>query len=327
MKAIVVSKYGEPDVLELKEIEEGSPGEHEVKVKLYAAGVNPAEVYITTGNYNFYKPNLPFTPGFDGAGIVEEIGSKVSHVKEGDRVYIAGLLAKKNTGSYAQKIIIDSEVVHPLPDHVSFEEGASIGVPALAAFRALFQRANLKAGEVVLIHGASGGVGVLAVQMASAIGAKVIGTASTEEGRKLITDLGAEHALNHINQDNLQELLNLTDGKGPDVIIEMLANVNLQIDLEMINQYGRIVIVGNRGSLDFNPRMIMAKEADIKGMAIWNFRPEEYQEALSAIHGFLKSKLIKPIVGELIPLAEASRAQAEIIDSKSLGKMILKIRE
>lgn len=325
MKAIVVSQYGEADELELKEIKEQKPNANELRVRLYAAGVNPAEVYITTGNYAFYKPELPFTPGFDGAGVVDAVGTEVKGFKEGDRVYIAALLAERNTGTYAEKVVVDAEVVHHLPLEVSYEEGASLGVPGLAAYRSLFQRAKLKAGEKVLIHGASGGVGILAVQMASAIGAQVIGTASTEEGRQLIQSVGADYAIPHVTKDNIDLVLELTEGKGPDVIIEMLANVNLETDLEMIAQYGRIVVVGNRGSLEFNPRTTMAKEADIMGMAIWNFRPNEYQEALSALQGFLKSKLIKPIIGESLALAEAGRAQKEIIDSKSIGKMILKI--
>lgn len=325
MKAITTSQFGTPDVLEYVDLPEPMPETNEVRVRLYAAGVNPADTYVTTGTYAFYKPELPFTPGFDGAGVIDAVGEGVADFAIGDRVFVAALLAARNTGTYAEKAVCDAAVVHPLPADVSYEAGAALGVPGLAAYRALFQRAGIKPGETVLIHGASGGVGILAVQMASAIGAKVIGTASTDAGRQLILQAGAAHAIPHINREAIAEVSALTAGQGPDVIIEMLANVNLETDLDMIAKYGRIVVVGNRGSLDFNPRGTMAKEADILGMAIWNFTPRQYSEALHAIRGFLRSGVIKPVVGEELPLAQAGAAQAAIIDHQSQGKMVLKM--
>lgn len=325
MKAIRIKQFGKPDVLEYTEIAEPLPAANEVRVRMYAAGVNPADTYVTTGTYAFYKPELPFTPGSDGAGVIDAVGEGVTDFKIGDRVFVAALLATHNTGTYAEKVVCDAAVVHHLPADVSYEAGAALGVPGLAAYRALFQRAAVKPGETVLIHGASGGVGILAVQMASAIGAKVIGTASTEEGRDLIRQAGAAYAMNHVNVAAIEEVLAVTAGQGPDVIIEMLANVNLETDLNMIAKYGRIVVVGSRGSLDFNPRGTMAKEADILGMAIWNFTPDQYNEALHAIRGFLQAGLIKPIVGEELPLAKAGEAQAAIIDHQAKGKMVLKI--
>ena len=135
-------------------------------------------------------------------------------MKVGDRVFVAALLAKRNTGTYAQKVVCDADSVHKLPDFISFEEGASFGIPAMAAYRALFHRAHIKAGEIVMIHGAEGGVGSLAVQMAKAVGAIVIGTGTTPEGLDIVRSFGADYAIYHLKADNQDELMELTKGKA-----------------------------------------------------------------------------------------------------------------
>jgi len=224
---------------------------------------------------------LPYTPGFDGAGVVDAIGEGVRHLNIGDRVFVAALLAKRNTGTYAQKVVCDANAVHKLPESISYQKGASLGIPALAAYRALFHRGKIKPGDKVLIHGASGGVGLLAVQMARGI--------------------------------------------GPDVIIAFLANVNLETDLKMIGPYGRIVVVGNRGSLEINPRLAMIKEVDILGMALWNATSPEYNESLHAVEAFLKSGTIHPEIGTELPLEDAAKAHAQILSKNAHGKMVLSI--
>lgn len=325
MKAIQMYEFGGPEVLKCKEIEEPVPNANEVRVRLFAAGINPNEAYIRTGTYSFLIPQLPYTPGFDGAGVIDAIGKGVKHVIVGDRVFVAALLAKRNTGTYAQKVVCDAKAVHKLPDSISYEEGASLGIPALTAYRALFHRAKIKPGETVLIHGASGGVGSLAVQMAKGIGATVIGTSSTDEGRSLIKVSGATHAISHITKDNISEILSLTDNKGPDVIIEFLANVNLETDLKIVAPYGRIVVVGSRGSLNLSPRLAMIKEADILGLAILNALPNEYNESLYAVESLLKSGILNPKVGYEFALQDANKAHEQILSENSNGKIILSI--
>jgi NADPH:quinone reductase len=326
MKAIRINQFGDPSVLNYTDAAEPIPGSNEVRVRLYAAGVNPNDAYVRTGTYSFYIPELPYTPGFDGAGIVEAIGEGVEHLKTGDRVFVAALLAKKNTGTYSQKVVCDAEAVHLLPESVTYEEGAALGIPAMAAYRALFHRANIKADETVLIHGASGGVGLLAVQMAAGIGATVIGTASTEEGKSLVKAAGATYVVSHVKEDSFNELLTLTNGIGPDVIIESLANENLENDLKIIAPFGRIVIVGNRGSIEVNPRLAMIKEADILGMALWNAPAHEYNASLEGVAAFLKAGILKPIVGDELPLSDAVKAHEQILSKKARGKMVLTIK-
>jgi NADPH2:quinone reductase len=327
MKAIQMSSFGEPEVLKLVEVEEPVPAENEVRVKLYSAGVNPFEAYIRAGGYAFFTPEFPYIAGFDGAGVVDEVGPGVTRLKIGDRVFVTTIFAKRQTGTYAEKVVCDATAVYKLPESVSFEQGAALGVPVTAAYRALFHRGRLKPGETVLVHGASGGVGVLAVQLAKYAGAQVIGTAGTEEGMQLIKESGADAVLNHHQPDYLEAISSITNGGGVDVIIEMLANVNLENDLKYLNKFGRVVVVGNRGSLDFNPRLTMAKEADILGMAVWNAPMEEYQQSLAAVEAALTNGGLKPLVGTILPLEEAAKAQAQILTSKAKGKMVLKIAE
>lgn len=318
MKAIEMTNFGDVDVLNYVTKEISPPSKNQVKVKLYYAGVNPVEAYIRQGGYAFFIPPLPYTPGFDGAGVIEEIGEGVTNYKIGDRVFIASTLGEFFTGTYAQWMITSTDSIRHLGETTSFEEGAALGIPATASYRALFQRGQLKKGERVLIHGASGGVGILALQMAKDAGAYVIGTAGNKENMEKVRANGADLVLNH----NEEGYLNKID--GVDLVIEMLANVNLEKDLEVLNTRGRVIIIGNRGSLDFNPRLTMAKEADIRGIAIWNATQTERAESLDAIEEYLTKGILKPEIGPVYPLEKASQAQHDIIHEVSRGKILLK---
>jgi NADPH2:quinone reductase len=325
MRAIQMSEFGEADVLKCVDLPVPEPGPGEVRIRLHAAGINPADTYIRSGTYAFFKPKLPWTPGFDGAGIVDAVGAGDSRVKPGDRVFVAALFARRNTGTYAEMIVCDAEAVHPLPESMSFAQGAAIGVPSITAYRALFQRAHLQPGEIVLVHGASGGVGTITVQSARACGARVIGTAGTPDGLDLVRCMGAHSALDHSKPNYLDQVLALTDGRGVDVIVEMLANVNLEKDFQALAKYGRIVIVGSRGSLEFTPRLAMMKEADVLGMAVWNTTREEYVSALSAVAAALESGVLRPIAGRELLLEQAAQAHIDILKEKAQGKMVLTI--
>lgn len=325
MKAIQMTSFGGPEVLRLTELPAPEPRAGEVRVRLRAAGVNPAETYVRTGTYAFLKPQLPYTPGFDGAGVIDSVGPGVTRLQKGARVLVAAILAKRNTGTYAEMVVCDESAVQPLVDHLSFAQGAAVGVPGHAAYRVLFQRARLKPGETVLIHGASGGVGTLAVQLARAHGALVIGT-SDENGLDELRANGVHAAFSHFDLDHYQKIMDLTNGLGPNVIIESLADVNLEHDAEIIAKYGRIVVLGSRGALNFTPRLLMAKEASVLGMALWNSPPDEYNEAIAALSAGLEAGVLKPVTGPEYPLAEAGQAQADIIaKGQSRGKMILTI--
>jgi NADPH2:quinone reductase len=314
-----VHEFGGPEVLKLEEVPDPQPGPGQVVVRVHAVGVNPVEAYIRTGTYAA-KPNLPYTPGGDSGGVVLAVGPGVKRLKAGDRVYTTASL----TGTYAEQALCDEAKVQRLPDHVSFEQGAAMGIPYGTAYRGLFQRAEAKPAETVLVHGASGGVGTAAVQLARAAGMVVIGTAGSEDGMKLVMEQGAHHALNHATEGYLDELMKLTEGRGVDVIIELLANKNLARDLTVLARKGRVAVIGNRGTIEINPRDAMSREADIRGVTLMNTSDAEYKEMHAALIAGLESGALHPVIGERIPLAEAARAHAEIMRaSGARGKMVL----
>jgi NADPH2:quinone reductase len=319
---IRVSEFGAEDVLEYVSLPAPDPGPGQVRVRMRAIGVNPADTYIRTGTYAFFKPALPYTPGFDGAGEVEAFGTNVSGLAPGDRVLVSAL-GGGSSGTYAESVVADAVQVHPLPDALSYNQGAAVGVPCVTAWRALFQKADLRPGETVLIHGASGGVGLPTTQLAHDAGAVVIGTAGSAAGADLVRTAGADHVLDHSTPDYLDEVARLTDGRGADVIVEMLANVNLERDLGVLALRGRVVVVGSRGELTFTPRLTMVKEAMILGTALWNATPAETAEALSGVARKLSEGVLQPVVGTELPLREAATAHRQILEAHANGKMVL----
>jgi NADPH2:quinone reductase len=321
MKAIRVHEFGGPEVMKLLEVADPSPGPEQVVVRVHAAGVNPVDTYIRTGGYA-RKPPLPYTPGSDGAGIVEQIGPQVKRCKIGDRVYVIRA-ADPGGGSYAQRMLCRETEVYPLPEHVSFAQGAAVNVPYATAYRALFDRARALPGESVLIHGATGGVGIAALQLAVAHGMLVIGTGGTERGRELVRQHGARHVLDHKSSAYLDQIMQLTDGKGVNVIIEMLANVNLGKDLALLAPGGRVVIVGSRGSVEVNPRDTMGREAAILGMSLWAAGEEPVHRAHAAIVAGLNSRTLRPVVGKEMPLVDAPKAHEMIMEESAFGKIVL----
>jgi NADPH2:quinone reductase len=318
MKAIRVHQFGGPEQLILEDVPELRPGAGQVLVKVHAAGVNPFETYMRSGTYAI-KPQLPYTPGVDAGGVVVGIGSGIETVKAGDRVYVAGSVS----GTYAEQTLCLGSQFHALPKNISFQQGSAIGVPYATAYRALMQKAKCLPGESVLVHGASGGVGLAAVQLARAHGMIVIGTASTDAGRSLVKNNGAHHVLDHSQPNVVEQVKDLTGGRGANVILEMLANKNLSRDLAMVAIRGRIVIIGNRGSIEINPRDAMSRDAFIMGMALWNTPEDELAAAHAALGAALESGVARPVIGKEIPLAEASRAHEEILKPGSYGKIVL----
>ena len=318
MKAIVVRQFGEPEVMRLEEVEDLIPAAGQVLVKVRAAGVNPVDAYIRTGTHA-RKPALPYTPGSDAAGEIVNVGEGVTAVKAGDRVFTAGTL----TGAYAEFCLCEEKHVFRLPEKISFEQGAGVFVPYATAYRALFQKAVPKAGEIVLIHGASGGVGIAAIQFARGANLKIIGTGGSEAGRNLILDNGADYALDHTSENYLNEIHEISEGKGVNIILEMLANVNLQKDFEVLAMYGRIVVIGNRGSLDFNPRSAMGKDATIFGMSLFNAPNEEMAEIFQGLADGLSNGSLHPVVGKTFSLPDAAAAHRTVLENKSFGKIVL----
>ncbi len=318
MKAIRIHEFGGPEVLKLQDVPDLQAGAGQVLVRVKAAGVNPYDTYMRQGTYTI-KPPLPYTPGSDAAGIVDSVGEGAAGFAPGERVYVAGTL----TGAYAQQTLAEAWQVHRLPPNVTFAQGAGVNVPYATAYRALWQIARAQAGETVLIHGASGGVGVAGVQLARAGGLTVIGTGGTERGRELAAVQGAHHVLDHRAPDYLDQLLKLTGGRGVDVILEMLANVNLAKDLSVLAHKGRIVVIGNRGNIEINPREIMGRDAAVLGMVLFNASRQELASIHAGLVAGLENGSLRPVVGRELPLAEASQAHRAVMEPGAYGKIVL----
>jgi NADPH2:quinone reductase len=322
MKAIRVHQFGDPSVMKLEEVPDPSAGAGQVVVDVKAAGVNPVDTYIRTGQYALLPP-LPYTPGSDAAGVVAAVGSEVADIKVGDRVYIMGTIAGRAFGAYAQRVVCTVDQVHHLPSHITFAEGAGVAVPYVTAWRALFEKGRAAPGETVLVHGASGAVGVAATQIASAAGLRVFGTAGSERGRQLAREQGAHEVFDHSAPGYEMDIVAKTGGRGVDLIIEMLANVNLVRDLDLIAKRGRIAIVGNRGALELNPRAIMGKDATIVGFTNFNVLPGELATAHAAIVAGMEHSGYKPQIGKELPLADAPRAHEDVLKPGAYGKIVL----
>ena len=305
-------------MLRVEEVETPRPGEGQVLVRIHAAGVNPADTYARSGAGSA-KPALPYTPGSDAAGVVESVGARVTHVRPGERVYTARTL----TGTYAELALASESQVHPLPERTSFEEGAALFVPYGTAYRALHQIARARRGETVLVHGASGGVGTAALQFGRAMGLTLFGTAGTNEGRELATREGAHRVFDHHDPKYREAILEGSGGPGVDVILEMLANVNLGHDLKLLAPHGRVVVIGSRGDVTITPRDLMFRDASIHAMLLWNVAPEDEREIHAAIATGLEAGDLRPVVGKRIPLAEAARAHREVLAPGAYGKIVL----
>jgi len=318
MKAIQVHQFGGPEVLQLQDIPTPKPGPGQVLVHVHAAGVNPYDTYMRNGTYAI-KPPLPYTPGSDAAGVIEAVGDGVTRVKPGARVYTARTVS----GAYAEYALALESQVHPLPEKISFAQGAGVWVPYGTAFTALQHHAHARPGETLLIHGASGGVGTAAIQYARAMGMIVFGTAGSAKGLELVKREGAHQAFDHGKPGCSDEIMKATGGLGADVILEMIANLNLATDLKMLALNGRVIIIGNRGEITINPRDLMARRATAKGFTLWAATEAETTEIHAAIGAGLENGTLRPIVGKELPLKDAAQAHVDVLAPGAHGKIVL----
>jgi len=318
MKAIVVHEFGGPEALKFEEVPTPKPAEGQVLVRVHGAGVNPYDTYMRAGTYAI-KPPLPYTPGSDGAGVIEAVGPGVTKVKPGERVY----MAKTVSGAYAEYAIALETQVHRLPERVSFTQGAGVWVPYGTAYHAIFHSAQAHSSETILIHGASGGVGIAGTQIARALGLTVFGTASSQKGLDLATKEGADQVFDHSKPGYLDEIMKASGGRGVDIILEMLANVNLAHDLKLLAANGRVIIIGNRGEITINPRDLMSRRASARGFTLWGITPAEEADIHAGLIAGMENGALRPVVGKEIPLAEAARAHKEILEPGAAGKIVL----
>lgn len=322
MKAIRVHSFGGPEVLQLETIDDPIPGAGEVVVELRAAGVNPADTYMRSGTYAVL-PKLPYTPGGDGGGVISAIGPGVTDHKVGDRVFVGTALTFDLTGCYAEKVKRKASEVLALPKGVTFAQAAAFGVSYPTAHYALFERGGARPGETVFISGASGSVGSSAIQLAKRAGLRVIGSAGTPKGLELVRAEGADHAVNHTQEGYMDEVRRFTGGKGPELILEMLANVNLASDMDVAAKFGRIIVIGNRGEITINPRVAMAKDLDIRGLVLWNATAAQVKSMMLDILSGVTEGSLRPVVGREMRLSEAAAAHIAVLEHGVSGKLVL----
>jgi len=322
MRAVRVHKFGGPEVLKVEQVPVPKHGDKQVLIRIHAAGVNPVETYIRSGTYPVL-PQLPYTPGNDAAGVIEAVGAEVTKFKIGDRVFTT----RKVQGSYAEYCVCPEDACWILPHRLSFAQGAGIGVPYFTAYRALFQRAHVRPSQSLLVHGASGAVGLAAVQLAKAHGMTIYGTAGTEAGLKLVKENGAHFVYNHKNAGYTDEMMKATGGQGFDVILEMLANVNLGKDCELLKTYGTIVVIGSRGNVEISPRALMGKDAQILAMSLKLAADHDWDDMGAALTAGFENGTLIPVVDKEYPLEKAPDAHKDIIEGAGAkGNLVITMK-
>ena len=323
MNAVQVHKFGGPEMLEYStNVPRPKPGPDDVLVRIKAVGVNPVDTFIASGN--FVQPPLPFIPGMEFAGVVEEIGSNVTTLKVGQRVYGGDL---QRMGSYAQYVVVKQNYVQPLHDKLTFSQGASIFVPYFTAYRSLYHLAQAKPGETVFIHGASGGVGIAAVQIASGLGLTVIGTASTPEGQELVKKAGAHFVFNHYEEGYLEKAKEAAGERGIDIIFENVVDKNLKKDIGLVRDQGRIILVGS-GAPDVTINAVDAlfHEVVVKGVSLYKITDEQMFETREALYAGAKAGWLNPYIWKEFPLEKAADALVFLKSgSGARGKIILTV--
>jgi NADPH:quinone reductase-like Zn-dependent oxidoreductase len=310
MKAIVVHKFGGPEVLRYEDAPKPEPKENEILIRVVAAGVNPVDDGLRSGHYSkYFGPKPPFTPGSDIAGVVEKTGAKITKVKPGDAVY--AYLDLNRGGGYAEYTVAYEKEAAPKPKSLTFEEAAATPIVALTAWQALIDTAKLSAGQTVLIHGGSGGVGTFAIQIAKARGAKVLATASAPN-QDLLKQLGADAAIDYTKQ-RFEDV-----AKDVDVVLDCVGGDTLQRSYSVVKKGGFLVTI----VADPDPAQL-AKHG-IRGSSM-SVAPNS--EELAEITNLVEQKKIKVVVSQTLPLSEASKAQEQAATRHTRGKIVLKVSE
>jgi len=323
MKAIRINETGDADVMRIEEIEKPTPKAGEVLIKIAAAGINYADLSQRQGMY-LTRAQTPMTMGFEVAGTVEALGPDVTAPQVGSRVVAL------TPGGYAEYTTAAANTVIPIPDSLDFNSAAAFPVQGITAYQLLRESTRLQVGECVLIHAAAGGVGTLAIQLAKLMGAKtVIGTASSAKKLELVRELGADVAINYQEADWAEQVKKATDGKGPDVILEMVGGDIAEKSLQILAPFGRMVVYGAAGGqmVQFSGVQLMYKNQSVVGywLTAWMSRPDKTAEAAKALMQYLASDKLRIIVGHTFPLEKAVEAHKTIAERKTTGKVVLTV--
>jgi NADPH2:quinone reductase len=322
MYAMIMRALGEPEQLESVTLPARQPGPHEVSIDVKAIGCNFADVLICRGKYQL-KPELPFSPGSEAAGVVQALGADVQGLRVGQPV-----AAQLGYGAYASQVIADARRVQAVPEGMPFADACALGVAYQTAYLGLVDRAQLKPGENVLVHAAAGGVGLATVQLAHALGARVIATASSSDKLELTRKHGADAALDTSQEDWPQQVLELTAGRGADVVCESIGGDVFERSLKCIAWAGRLIVVGfSSGDIPaLRMNRVMLKHISVIGLNLGGYHerdPAALSRATSALFELYRQGRLRPVIHATYPLAQAPLALAELASRRSVGKLIL----
>ena len=322
MRALVCRDYGPVENLAIEDWDDPVPGDGQVAFDVKAAGLNFADILVIAGQYQV-RPPLPFVPGNEASGIVTAVGPNVTRFKPGDRV-----IGALRGGAFAEKTVVDEHMAIPLPDRMSFEEGAAYSVAYGTSYHALKQGAALKAGETVLVLGAAGGVGYAAVDLAKALGAKVIAAASSDEKLQFAREAGADELVNYSGGSLKDSVRALTDGKGVDVVYDPVGGELAEQALRATGWHGRYLVIGfASGDIPRVPlNLALLKEASIVGVwyGPWAERHnDELWENVGELNALVDAGSIRPRYSEAFPLDDFVDAFRVITERRVLGKIVL----
>ena len=325
MKAIICNEWCKPEDLKIEDVENPTLDENSVRIEVFAAGVNFPDVLIIQGKYQ-YKPNFPFSPGSEVAGIVIETGENVRDVKVGDRV-----MSVTGHGAFAEQICIESSKVTILPESMDYVTAAGVSLTYGTSAYALFQRALIKKNDLVLIHGATGGVGLAAIEISKAVGAKVIATASTGEKLKVAKEYGADYCINYTNCEFKEKVKEITNKKGADIIYDPVGGEVFEKSLRCIAWDGRLLVIGfASGKIANAPTNLpLLKNCSIVGVfwGAWRERnPLGHNQNMEIILKWWKEKKINPLVSKTFSLEDTKDALYALMNREIIGKAVIKIK-
>ena len=320
MKAILFEQLGGPEVLKLDEAPKPEVRPGWVLIKNHAIGINFADTLFRQGQY-LMRPKLPDTPGLEAAGVVEAVGPGVEHIKVGTRVAAIGIK------TYAEYCVASASQVMPIPDFVSFAEGAAFPIQVLTAYHMLHTSHQTTAGQTVLVHSAAGGVGIVAVQLAKAAGARVIGTVSSDSKIGLVKEYGADAVINYATQDFAEEVLKLTNDKGADLILDAVGKPTLEKGLRCLAPFGHLILYGRAGGIPdpLNLMTLLQKSLKVSGFVLYTVSamPDKHREGIEKSFQLMGEGKLKLLIGKTFPLAEAAEAHRHMESRQSVGKLVL----
>ncbi|MCS6766339.1 MAG: NADPH:quinone oxidoreductase family protein [Candidatus Protistobacter heckmanni] len=322
MKAALCKAWGPPDSLVIEELPDLVPGPGEVVIDVKAAGVNFPDVLIIQNKYQF-KPELPFAPGSELAGTVNAVGEGVTHLKAGDRV-----IGYVGQGAFASQAKVPAKMVMPMPPGLDFDTAAAITLIYGTSHHAVVDRGALKAGETMLVLGAAGGVGLAAIEIGKALGARVIAAASTDEKLAVCKEHGADALINYSTQDLREAIKAATDGKGPDVIYDPVGGVYAEPAFRSIGWRGRYLVVGfANGEIPKMPlNLALLKSASLVGVFWGEFARREPKANLAGmmqVMGWMAEGKVRPHISGRYPLADTARALNDMAARKVTGKIVI----